>query len=587
MPRNRTKDKAVLSGIEKAPTGIDGLDQITGGGLPRGRPTLICGGPGCGKTLLGMEFLVKGATLFNEPGVHIAFEETPTELAQNVASLGFDVEGLVRAEKLAFDHIHIDANEIAETGEFDLEGLFIRIGLAIDSVNAKRIVLDTIETLFAGLSNEAVLRSELIRLFRWLKDRGVTAIVTGERGEGQLTRQGMEEYVSDCVILLDHRVNDQLSTRRLRIVKYRGSTHGTNEYPFLIQEAGISVLPITSIGMLHGASNERISSGVERLDTMLDGKGFYRGSSIMVSGQAGTGKTTFAARFVEAACQRGEKCIYFAFEESERQIVRNMQSVGIDLDIWIKRGLLRVFASRPTFSGLEAHLVEIHKHINDIKPDVVVVDPLSNFLTVGSALEAHLLLIRLIDYLKSEQITGYFTDLTIGAGIKEFTDVKISSIIDTWIQLRSIELAGERNRAIYVLKSRGMAHSNQIREVRFSNNGIELVDVYIGPEGVLTGSMRASQEAKERAAALELLQSQQRQQYAIDAKRKALEGQMRALESEFAALSLESDLFNAQAADLATIVTENRKEMSRRRGFDAEAKDSNGRRAKAQRGRSS
>ncbi len=534
-----------------------------------------------------MEFLVKGATLFNEPGVHIAFEETPTELAQNVASLGFDVEGLVRAEKLAFDHIHIDANEIAETGEFDLEGLFIRIGLAIDSVNAKRIVLDTIETLFAGLSNEAVLRSELIRLFRWLKDRGVTAIVTGERGEGQLTRQGMEEYVSDCVILLDHRVNDQLSTRRLRIVKYRGSTHGTNEYPFLIQEAGISVLPITSIGMLHGASNERISSGVERLDTMLDGKGFYRGSSIMVSGQAGTGKTTFAARFVEAACQRGEKCIYFAFEESERQIVRNMQSVGIDLDIWIKRGLLRVFASRPTFSGLEAHLVEIHKHINDIKPDVVVVDPLSNFLTVGSALEAHSLLIRLIDYLKSEQITGYFTDLTIGAGIKEFTDVKISSIIDTWIQLRSIELAGERNRAIYVLKSRGMAHSNQIREVRFSNNGIELVDVYIGPEGVLTGSMRASQEAKERAAALELLQSQQRQQYAIDAKRKALEGQMRALESEFAALSLESDLFNAQAADLATIVTENRKEMSRRRGFDAEAKDSNGRRAKAQRGRSS
>ncbi|MCC6797297.1 MAG: circadian clock protein KaiC [Candidatus Hydrogenedentes bacterium] len=584
----RAKSKAAVERkeLQKAPTGIDGLDQITGGGLPRGRPTLICGGPGCGKTLMSMEFLVKGATLFDEPGVHIAFEETPEELAQNVASLGFDVAGLVRDKKLYFDHIKIDANEVEETGDFDLEGLFIRIGLAIDSVNAKRIVLDTIETLFAGLTNEAILRSELIRLFRWLKDRGVTAIVTGERGEGQLTRQGMEEYVSDCVILLDHRVTDQLSTRRLRIVKYRGTTHGTNEYPFLIQETGVSVLPITSIGLKHDASSERVSTGVPRLDTMLEGKGYYRGTSILVSGQAGTGKTTFAARFAEAACQRGEKCVYFAFEESERQIVRNMRSVGIDLDTWIKRGLLHVFASRPTFSGLEAHLVSMHKHINDLKPRIVVVDPLSNFMAVGSALEANSLLIRLIDFLKSEQITGFFTDLTAGHGIKEQTEVQVSSIIDTWIQLRSIELAGERNRAIYILKSRGMEHSNQIREVRFSDKGIELIDVYIGPEGVLTGAMRASQEAKERALALELVQAQQRKQLAIEAKRKAIEGQIRALESEFESLKLESEMVNVQAVDQAYIVSESRKDMGRRRGIDVEMKDTNGRGAKAQRGKS-
>lgn len=588
MSPARIKSKAVaaLKALEKAPTGIDGLDQITGGGLPRGRPTLICGGPGCGKTLMAMEFLVKGATLYDEAGVHIAFEETPEELAENVASLGFDVPGLVRDGKLCFDHIKIDANEVEETGDFDLEGLFIRIGLAIDSVNAKRIVLDTIETLFAGLTNEAILRSELIRLFRWLKDRGVTAIVTGERGEGQLTRQGMEEYVSDCVILLDHRVNDQLSTRRLRIVKYRGTTHGTNEYPFLIQETGVSVLPITSIGLSHDASSERVSSGVPRLDTMLEGKGFYRGSSVLVSGQAGTGKTTFAARFAEAACQRGEKCLYFAFEESERQFVRNMRSVGIDLDTWIKRDLLRVYASRPTFLGLEAHLVSMHKHIGDFAPKIVVVDPLSNFLSVGSAGEANALLIRLVDYLKSEQITGYFTDLTSGYGVKEATEVQISSIIDTWIQMRSIELAGERNRAMYVLKSRGMEHSNQIREVRFSKSGIELVDVYVGPEGVLTGAMRASQEARERALALELVQSRQRKQLALDAKRNAIDGQIRSLEAELKSLTLESEMVDSQAVDQAFIVSEIRKDMGRRRGIDVELKDTNGRGAKAQRGTS-
>jgi circadian clock protein KaiC len=551
--------------LEKAPTGIAGLDEITGGGLPRGRPTLICGSAGCGKTLFGMEFLVRGATEFGEPGVFIAFEETADELGQNVRSLGFDLEKLIAKNKIAVDYVHIERSEIAETGDFDLEGLFVRLNMAIDAVGAKRVVLDTIETLFGGFSNTLILRSELKRLFRWLKDKGVTAIITGERGDGRLTRQGIEEYVSDCVILLDHRVTEQLSTRRLRVVKYRGSTHGTNEYPFLIDENGISVLPITSLALNHPASAERIPSGVPGLDAMLGGNGFYRGSSILVSGTAGTGKTSLAAHFAHATCARGERCLYLAFEESPAQLARNMRTIGVDIEPWLKKGLLRIEASRPSLHGLEMHLARVHKQVAEFDPKVVIVDPISNLVTAGSELDTQAMLLRLIDFLKGHGITAMFVNLTSGGTAWERTDIGVSSLIDTWILLRDIELGGERNRGLYVLKSRGMKHSNQIREFLITPKGIELEEVYIGPEGVLTGSMRAAQEAREKAADVERRQQVERKQRELTMRRAALEAQIKALQAEFAATEDEAKVSLAQSAAREQTLASERERAAERR----------------------
>lgn len=519
--------------LVKTPTGILGLDEVTLGGLPQGRPTLICGGAGCGKTLFSLEFIVRGAQEFNEPGVFIAFEEKAEELATNVASLGFDLYELQEQKKLKIDYIHIDKSEIEETGEYDLEGLFIRLGYAIDSIGAKRVVLDTIENLFAGLTNQAILRAELRRLFQFLKDKGVTAIITGERGESSLTRQGLEEYVSDCVILLDHRIINQISTRRLRIVKYRGSVHGTNEYPFLIDEEGISVLPVTSLQLDKKVSSERVSSGIPALDSMLSKDGFYRGSSILTSGTAGTGKTSIAASFINAACERNERCLYFAFEESPQQIVRNMRSIGIDLQGHIDSGILQFQASRPTLYGLEMHLVAIHKAIRKFKPTIVVLDPITNLITVGTMSEVKSMLVRLIDFLQVEQITVMFTALALNTITNEQTDEGISSLVDAWIQIKDIELNGERNRGLYVMKSRGMEHSNQVREFVFTKTGLDLIDVYIGPEGVLTGSARATQIMLEETGELIHSQALNRKDRELDRKRKMLEGKIDGLRTEF------------------------------------------------------
>jgi circadian clock protein KaiC len=561
--------KAQRGALPKAPTGISGLDEITLGGLPRGRPTLVCGAAGCGKTLLAMEFLLRGAEQHGETGVFMAFEESEQDLSQNVRSLGFDLDKLIADHKIAVDHVHIEPAEIHETGEYDLEGLFLRLGMAIDSVGAKRVVLDTLEALFGGFTNQALLRAELRRLFRWLKDKGVTAVITAERGEGSLTRQGLEEYVSDCVILLDHRVNEQVSTRRLRIVKYRGSTHGTNEYPFLIDENGIHVLPLTSLQLNHAASSERISSGVPRLDHMLGGEGYYRGSSVLISGTAGTGKTSLSAYFANATCARGERCLYLAFEESPAQLVRNMKSIGLDLGPWIKKGLLRLEASRPTLLGIEAHLALIHKTVNEFEPQVVIVDPISNFSSAGSGTAVEAMLLRLIDFLKSRQVTAMFVNLTAGGNAWEHTDVGVSSLIDTWILLRDIELAGERNRGLYVLKSRGMRHSNQIREFLITPEGIRLEDVYIGPEGVLTGSMRAAQEDREKAATLAREQDIELKQRDLARKRAALEAQIAALRTEFDAVEDESKRVAEQDRTREQQFVTDRSTAALRRGADA------------------
>jgi circadian clock protein KaiC len=551
--------------LVKCPTGIAGLDDVTHGGLPFGRPTLICGGAGCGKTLLAMEFLVRGALEYDESGVFIAFEERPDELAKNVASLGFDLPALEAGGKLALDYIRVERSEIEVTGEYDLEGLFLRLGAAIDAIGAKRIAIDTIETLFAGLDNHGILRSELKRLFQWLKDKGITAIITAEKGDGVLTRHGLEEYVSDCVIQLDHRVIDQLSTRRLRIVKYRGSTHGTNEYPFLITEHGFSVLPITSMELTHHVSEERVSTGVPDLDAMLEGQGYYRGSSVLISGTAGTGKTSLAVAFVDASCRRGEKCLYLAFEESPDQLIRNQRSVGVDLQPWVDQGLLRILAARPTMYGLEMHLAVIHDQVRSFAPQAVVVDPITGFLTVSSVNESKAMLMRLIDFLKTQHITAVLTNLSHAGGTLEHTDVAVSSVIDTWLLLRDIEIAGERNRGIYVLKSRGMAHSNQIREFVLSSEGIKLIDVYLGTGGVLTGSARMAQETVERAAILERTQEMERRQYTLERKRQMLEAQIAALRADFAAEEDEVQRMMAQETLRLDTVTHERLAMARSR----------------------
>jgi circadian clock protein KaiC len=553
----RTEQLHSRTTLQKSPTGIQGFDEITAGGLPAGRPTLVCGGAGCGKTLFGIEFLVRGATLYNEPGVFMSFEETNEEIIKNVESLGFDLEDLIKHKKIALDHVHIERSEIEETGEYDLEGLFIRLGYAIDSIGAKRVVLDTIESLFAGLPNQLILRAELRRLFRWIKDKGVTAIITGERGDETLTRQGLEEYVSDCVIVLDHRVNEQTSTRRLRVVKYRGSLHGTNEYPFLIDETGFSVLPITSLGLEHIVSSERVSSGISELDKMLEGKGYFRGSTVLVSGTAGVGKTSVAAHFAEAACKRGERVLYFCFEESPNQLMRNMCSIGIKLEPWVQKGLLQFQATRPTFYGLEMHLAVTHKAVDAFKPDIVIMDPINTFILGDKENEVKTMLMRIVDFLKGNQITALFTSLTSTESALESSDVGISSLIDTWLLLRDIELNGERNRGMYVLKSRGMANSNQIREFILTDNGVKLREVYIGASGVLTGSARVAQEAHENAGLLRRKQDIERRKRDLERKRKVMESRVASLHAEFRSeesealknIATEQDTINLQEND--------------------------------------
>jgi circadian clock protein KaiC len=568
--------------IPKTKTGITGLDEITDGGIPAGRPTLICGEAGSGKTLISLEFIVRGATEFNEPGVFMAFEEKAEELAMNVGSLGFDLKRLQADKKLKVDYVHIDRTEIEETGEYDLDGLFIRLGYAIDSIGAKRVVLDTIENLFAGLSNLAILRAELRRLFQWLKEKGVTSIITGERGDGySLTRQGLEEYVSDCVILLDHRVINQISTRRLRIVKYRGSVHGTNEYPFLIDEDGISVLPVTSLKLEKEVSSERISSGIPALDKMLGGKGFFVGSSVLVSGTAGTGKTSISACFANEVCKQKKKCLYFAFEESPKQIIRNMRSINMDLQKHVDEGVLQFMASRPTLHGLERHLVAMHKLIKQFKPDIVVLDPITNLITIGSVGEVKAMLIRLIDFLQEEQITVMFTALTLNTVVSEQTDEGVSSLVDAWLAVRDIEFNGERNRGMYIMKSRGMRHSNQVREFLISDTVIDLVEVYLGPEGVLTGSAREAQKLHEQTSAILRSNAVNMKDREVSRKRKVLEARVASLQTEFESAEEELNRIYIEQELIKEFTASNRDEMTlRRRGeetnSDKKDKISNG-----------
>ncbi|MGI4760225.1 MAG: circadian clock protein KaiC [Janthinobacterium lividum] len=525
---------AALPTLPKAPTGIDGLDEITEGGLPLGRPTLVCGSAGCGKTLMAIEFLVRGIQEYGEPGVLMTFEETADELAANVASLGFDLRQMQADKQLRLDHVHVDRSEIEEAGEYDLDGLFIRLGYAIDSIGAKRVVLDTIEALFSGFPNEAVLRSEIRRLFRWLKDKGVTTIITAERGEGTLTRQGLEEYVSDCVILLDNRVIDQITTRRLRIVKYRGSTHGTNEYPYLISEDGISVLPVTSLKLEHTVSDEIISSGVPGLDEMFTRRGWYRGTSVLLTGTAGTAKTTLAAAFAAETCRRGEHCLFFAFEESPAQLIRNMRTVGLDLQPFVDQGLLRIEASRPTLNGLERHLVTLHRAIAEFRPQAVVIDPISNLISVGSLSEVRSMLTRMIDFLKVSGVTALFTALISARnGQMEMTEEGVSSLVDTWISVRDLEGVGERNRGLSILKARGMSHSNQVREFLVTGHGIQLLDVIIGPEGIITGAGRLTQRIQEEAQRVVREHEAERRDRDLERKRRVLEATIANLRTEF------------------------------------------------------
>jgi len=555
--------------LPKCPTGIQGLDEITRGGLPRGRPTLVCGGAGCGKTLLAAEFLVHGAVRFGEPGVFMSFEETAAEITSNVSSLGFDLADLVRRRKLALDHVHLERSEIHETGEYDLEALFVRLNYAIDSIGAKRVVLDTLEALFAGLPNEAILRAELRRLFRWLKDKGVTAVITAERGREQLTRHGLEEYVSDCVILLDHRVDDQIATRHLRVVKYRGALHGTNEFPFLIGDDGLSVSPISSLGLNHRAPGGRISTGIPRLDAMLGGRGFFRGSSILLTGTPGTGKTSVAACFAQAAAQRGERVLFFSFEESPNQIMRNMRSIGLRLEQLVADGSFRFHAARPTLCGLELHLATMFKEVIAFKPAVVIVDPITSLLVAGTDFETKGMVTRMLDFLKSKQITSLVTSLTHSGHALQQSESAMSSLMDAWLLLQDVTGNGERNRVLYVLKARGMAHSNQVREFLISSRGIDLVDAYIGPSGVLTGASRVAQAARERAEALTSQQDSAGRKRALERKRELLEQQVAALRSDYEQEAGELRRIDEQVGTRTDLLTAEQTELARLRQADA------------------
>ncbi|HYO58469.1 circadian clock protein KaiC [Archangium sp.] len=557
--------------IRKASTGIQGLDEITHGGLPHGRPTLVCGGPGSAKSLLAMQFLVHGARAQGEPGVFVSFEESPADLVVNFSSFAFDLPGLERTKALSIVHVEIDPRDLQSTGQFDLEALFVRLDHALRAIAAKRIALDTLEALFGAVADTQTLRSEIHRLFRWLKDRGITTIITAERGEGQLTRYGLEEYVSDCVIVLDHRVVDQVSTRRLRIVKYRGSLHGTNEYPFLIDEGGIALTPVTSLRLDYEVSSERIATGIAQLDEMLGGQGFYRGSTILVSGTAGAGKTTISAHFAAACCMRGERTLYFSFEESPSQMVRNMRTVGIDLRRWIDRGLLKFVASRASVYGLEMHLLSIHKLVQTWKPRAVVLDPFTNFNGVGGSLDVHVMLTRLIDFLKARGITAMLTSLTGPGSPAGSSEGDVSAWIDAWLLLKEVESSGERNRGLYILKARGIAHSNQIREFVITSRGVELVDVYLGRAGMLMGSARLLQQARERHEMLEATQAQRYEELKHEREVRALEAQMAALRAELDYVQASFSQSRGAHEREASSVREDRVAMAHSRKTDSRA----------------
>ena len=564
----KNKNMTRLPRLLKSPTGIQGLDEITGGGLPKGRPTLIYGSAGSGKTLISMEFLVRGALEFNEPGVFMSFEETEEELATNVSSLGFDLNNLIASKKLFIDQVVIERSEIEETGEYDLEGLFVRLGNAIDSIKAKRIVLDTIEVLFAGLNNDGIIRSELRRLFRWLKDKGVTTIVTGERGgETTLTRHGLEEYVSDCVIFLDSRINQELSTRRIRIVKYRGTSHSTNEFPFIIDQEGISILPVTEVRLDYPASNERIATGVPRLDVMLDGKGYIKGSAILVSGMVGTGKSSLSAHLVNRSCSQGKRCLYLAFEESPDQIMRNMKSIGIDLEPWVKKGLLHFDARRVSEQGLEKHLLMMERSITKFHPEIVVVDAITDFTNMGSLIEARQMVLRLIDFFKSRGITALCTSMSNRAELEE-TGVGLSSAFDTWIHLSNVQGNLERNRTLVIVKSRGMAHSNQVREFVLTNKGVELVDIYATPSGSFMGTARVTQMAADEASAVTHKQEIESKRRMIAEKRRALEARIDAMRAEFDSETKENELVVNQEEKAQQAVNKEKNGIAKQRKAD-------------------
>lgn len=556
----------MTDGITKSPTGIDGFDDLTLGGLPTGRPSLVCGSAGCGKTLFASTFLFNGAKIYDEPGVFVTFEERPVDIIANVDSLGFDLQTLIDQSKIHIEHIAIDPSEVAEIGDYDLEALFLRLEFAVDQIGAKRIVLDTIESLFSAFSNPAILRAEIRRLFDWLKQKGLTAVITGERGDGTLTRQGLEEYVSDCVILLDHRVDNQISTRRLRIVKYRGTAHGTNEYPFLIDEDGFSVLPVSSLGLGHKVFEDRISTGVPDLDAMLTGGGFYRGSSILLTGVAGSGKSSLACMMADAACQHGERALYLSFEESEAQTVRNMKSIGTDLDKWLKRGQLRYIAARPTFYSLEMHLAIILREVNRFKPQLVVLDPISAFTDSADIAEVQAMLLRIVDYLKSNGITAVFTHL---ASVEQAqTDAGLSSIMDGWVLLLNREANGEFNRELYLLKARGISHSNQVREFVMSNSGIHLLEPYLGEDGALTGSARRNAEARARRAETERQAEVTRVQDQVTQRRRRALAQIETLNADIEADEAELRRLVTAEETYQQLSRESAAALARGRGFD-------------------
>jgi circadian clock protein KaiC len=547
---NTTADHPGLSDlqIKKCPTGISGLDSITGGGLPEGRPTLICGTAGSGKTMLATEFLVRGVLEFGEPGVLVAFEERASDLTANMASIGWDLTALQKEGKLAIESFGTRDTGLDEN-PLDLSHLFARLELAIDEVGAKRVVLDSLEVPLAGLKDQATIRSELHRLSSWIKEKGVTAVITGERGTEALTKNGIEEYVSDCVILLDNRVIEEISTRRLRIVKYRGSRHELNEFPFLISDDGVKALPMSNLGLNYQVNTERFLTGIDELDSML-GDGIYQGNNILINGTAGTGKTTIGATMSEASCKRGERVLMLLFEESPDQLIRNMKSIGVDLGKWREKGVLRMDANRPSSRTPEHHLMSCLKAVLEFKPDLVVVDPISSMIESGTHGQSWAFMMRLVDLLKTHMVTSVFLDLS-DEDSETKTQAGVSSLMDTWIRLRAVERYGGRDPVLSLIKSRGTAHSRQDREFYFTPEGLKFIPPYIGPGGVVTGSARAAQEVLDKAERVKRTHELEGSRLALKMAKTQHEAQMNALKAEFEAkkIKLEREIRDMEEAE--------------------------------------
>ena len=527
-----TKGK-VKSSSDIVSTGVKGLDDVLGGGIPQGHAMLLVGKPGTGKSILSMEYLLHGIELHKENGVYISFEESEKQIISNAASFGWKFEEMVKKNKLAISYIDMQPEQMRTVGDYDLSALILRVKGAIKKVNARRVVIDGINNLLSTFDDERIIRSDLLRLIREIKEVNATIFITGERGHDSWSKMGFEEYLADGLMHLDNRTDGNYQTREIQVVKCRGINHYTGKSPFIINSEGMSIRPLITADFDYKVLKSRVSTGIADIDNMLGGKGLYRGSTVYITGPSGAGKTSISSSFANGACSRGERALFLAFEESSDQIIRNMKSIGLSLDKWVNEKLLYFYTARATTNSLEGHLDNIMTMVREVEPTCVVLDPISAFRPIANENETKLMLIRLNDYLRARKITTVFTALSSDGEYSEHADVQLSSIADTWIVVRIMDYKGERNNVMQLMKSRGMSHSRQMKEMYFTGNGLKLQNVYQGPEGVLTGAARIGQEKYEKLKEARNVIEIDKNRKKIERKKSLLEASIEALKHEY------------------------------------------------------